>query len=147
MLVENECGGAGGESNHDGKTSEEAQRDMVIGIAENYAAQIEALKTENAALKERIEAFERIQASGDSAARDDADRARRAQRRAELERDILVEGCALLRETACAYAPVVAKATRLQETIYRVMRDPAEMQKEIDRRLADPKRTWWNDPK
>jgi hypothetical protein len=68
-----------------------------------------------------------------------------ANARLRVENEILLEGCAILREVACNYAPVVAHATPLQKTIYLVMRDPAELEKEIDRRIADPKRTWWNE--
>lgn len=77
-----------------------------------------------------------------------------AEQVAELEREnarlrvenvILTEGCAIIREVACGYAPVVGHATRLQTTIFKVMADPAEMTREIDRRIADPKRTWWTE--
>lgn len=79
------------------------------------------------------------------AARDAEIAALRAQiARSEVERNILTEGCALIREVGSEFAPVVAKTTRLNETIYKVMRSPEEMQKEIDRRIADPLRSWWN---
>ncbi|MCZ2111938.1 MAG: hypothetical protein LC118_20665 [Dehalococcoidia bacterium] len=65
--------------------------------------------------------------------------------RLRVENEILLEGCAILREVACNYAPVVAHATPLQKTIYLVMKDRSELDREIDRRIEDPKRTWWNE--
>lgn len=64
--------------------------------------------------------------------------------RSNIEVVILLEGCAIMRETAVNVAPVVASSTRLNETIFKVMRDPDEMRREIERRQADSRRTWWN---
>ncbi len=140
VVGENECSGMSA-------TPPVSMKDIVYDEQDQaLRGQVAALKEENASLRERIEAFARVVASGETAAREETDEVRRALRRTEVERDILLEGAAILRETAAKYAPVIAMATRLNETIYRVMRSPQEMQKEIDLRLIDPKRTWWNDP-
>ncbi len=140
VTIESECSGMGA-------SPPVSIRDIVYSEEDQLLrAGIAVLKEENASLRERVAAFERLQAAGDSSAKDEADQVRRALRRMEVERDILLEGAAILRETAAAYAPVVANASRLKDTIYKVMRSPEEMQSEIDRRLADPKRTWWNNP-
>lgn len=65
----------------------------------------------------------------------------REVQRGRVEREILLEGCVLYRE-------VMAKsvqATVLAKTISLVMKDTKAMQDEIDLRILDPKRSWWNE--
>lgn len=66
-------------------------------------------------------------------------------KRLHIENEILLEGCALIREAAIGTRQVVGFSTVLAGSIFKVMRSPEEMKKEIDLRLADPRRTWWND--
>ena len=89
-------------------------------------AKLKQLKEENAGLKAEVHSL------------------REKGRRTEIECEILVEGCALIREVASNYSPAVSKATQLQGTVFKVLRFPDEMKVEIDRRLADPMRTWWD---
>jgi len=58
---------------------------------------------------------------------------------------ILLEGCAIIREEAINRAQSVGYATRLTETIFKVMRSDEAMEAEVDRRLADPRRSWWSE--
>lgn len=65
--------------------------------------------------------------------------------RLRLENEILREGCAMIREVGVLIAPVVGFSNRLCETIFKVMRSDEEMRREVDRRILDPRRTWWNE--
>lgn len=66
--------------------------------------------------------------------------------RLEVECQVLREGVAIIRETAAQRFPSIA-TTPMVLPISEVVRDEKAMAKEVDRRLADPSRTWWTSEK
>ena len=73
------------------------------------------------------------------------ERTRNENVRLRMENEILREGCALIREAGVQIAPVMGFSNRLCESILKVMRSSEEMQREVDRRIIDPRRTWWSE--
>jgi|LNFM01.1.fsa_nt_gb hypothetical protein len=84
-------------------------------------------------------------AAEQEALRSESEALRKENARLRVENEILLEGCALIREAGVLIAPVIGFSNKLCETIFKVMRSPEEMRKEVDRRILDPRRTWWTE--